>query len=65
MFPIARNREPYKQRIIQLVKQIMKIKEIDPNAKTEKYDKEIDELVMDIYGLTKEEREIVYKSINP
>ncbi len=55
MFPIAKNREPYKQEIVRLVKKIMEVKAADPSAKTEKYDKEIDQLVYKMYALSPDE----------
>ena len=40
----------------------MDIKRSDPDADTQKWDTQIDEMVYDLYGLTKKEIEIVEKS---
>jgi hypothetical protein len=59
IFPIARNGGLYKKDIVGLVRQIMKMKESDPAAKTEKQDKEIDEMVYKMYDLTSKEIALV------
>ena len=49
-------------KIIELTKFDRYQEDIVKQAKVEEYKNEIDEIVMDVYGLTKEEREIIYKS---
>jgi hypothetical protein len=57
--PIANAEPQMKNRIEDLVKQILSIKKQDPTADTTVLEKEIDQMVYALYGLTEEEIKIV------
>ena len=59
VFPVAKDRASYKNEIVRLVKKIMDEKRSDPNADISKWDTQIDQMVYELYGLTKKEIEIV------
>lgn len=62
VFPIVQDRTPHKNEIVRLVKKIMDVKISDPDADTRKWDTQIDQMVYELYGLTKKEIEIVEES---
>ena len=49
--------------IIELVDRILKAKAADPDAYTDDFEREIDELVYDMYGLTEEESTAIERSL--
>ncbi len=59
MFPIAKNRDIHKSEIVRLVRKIMDAKASNPAADTQKWERQIDEMVYELYDLTKEEIAIV------
>ncbi|MBU0455450.1 MAG: Eco57I restriction-modification methylase domain-containing protein [Gammaproteobacteria bacterium] len=62
-FPIPKIPESDQQPFITLVDQILSLKESDPNTDTSALEAEIDRLVYDLYGLTKEEIAIMEESV--
>ena len=59
-FPIENNPDPNaKMRIIEIVDQILTNKKSDPHHDTILLEKEIDQLVYELYGLTEEEIKII------
>lgn len=61
--PVVVPSEDEQRPIIALVDEILAAKAKDPNAKTNKKQKKIDELVYDLYGLTDDEKAIVKSSV--
>lgn len=59
IFPIVKDRALYKNQIVQLVKKIMDSKISDQKTDTTKWDCQIDQMVYELYGITKEEIKIV------
>jgi hypothetical protein len=59
LLPIKIGNERIENKIETLVNQIIEIKRFTPHADTKDLEKEIDELVYDLYELTEEERRIV------
>lgn len=57
--PVVKDKEIEKQKIGSLVKEILKIRSIDSESDLSEYEKKIDKLVYQLYGLTDEEIEIV------
>jgi type II restriction/modification system DNA methylase subunit YeeA len=57
--PITSSNEPIVQQIEALVDKILAAKKQNPNANTSSLEKQIDELVYKLYGLTEEEVRIV------
>jgi len=55
MFPITPQNQHIADQIVQLVDQILSIKNQDPDADTSHLEREIDKLVYELYGLTEEE----------
>jgi adenine-specific DNA-methyltransferase len=53
--PIIKVTEKREKPFIELVNQILTIKQSDPNADTSQLEREIDLLVYELYGLTEEE----------
>jgi hypothetical protein len=58
-FPIATATETQRRAIEERVEKILAAKKKNPNADTIQVEREIDEIVYEIYGLTEEERRIV------
>lgn len=58
-FPIKQISESAQQPFIQLVEKILSMKQIDPQANTQIFEDEIDNLVFDLYGLSAAERLVV------
>ncbi|EQL66317.1 type IIS restriction-modification protein [Helicobacter pylori FD703] len=56
---ITKSNQPTADKIIALVDKILKVKEKDPKANTQKLEKEIDALVYQLYHLTDEEIKII------
>ncbi len=59
IFPIAKNREHFKNEIAALVRKIIETKTGNAKTDTSKYERKIDEMVYELYGLTKDEIAIV------
>ncbi|GAA9542677.1 class I SAM-dependent DNA methyltransferase [Helicobacter pylori] len=59
MFELEKSNQPTADKIIALVDKILKSKEKDPKANTQKLEKEIDALVYQLYNLTDEEIKII------
>ncbi|GHS26111.1 type II restriction endonuclease Eco57I subunit R [Helicobacter pylori] len=59
MFELEKSNQPTADKIIVLVDKILKVKEKDPKANTQKLEKEIDALVYQLYNLTDEEIKII------
>ena len=57
--PIPQNNEDQANLIIKIVDQILVAKKSDPTTDTTALEKEIDQLVYELYGLTEEEIKIV------
>jgi type II restriction/modification system DNA methylase subunit YeeA len=57
--PITKENQPLADQIINLVDPILSIKQQDPDADTSNLEKEIDQLVYELYNLTDEEIKIV------
>jgi len=57
--PIPKYNENQKNPIIRIVNTILLLKQSDPLADTNSFEKEIDQLVYQLYGLTEEEIKIV------
>ena len=64
-FPLPRGREQKKDDIIRLVNTIQAAKRTDPDADTSALDREIDQIVYNLYGLTPEEIAIVESATVP
>jgi len=63
LLPIPKNtKKEDRIKIMSIVKQIINSKKQDFETDTTKLEQEIDELVMDLYGLNKEEKEIIRNS---
>ena len=62
IIPIAQSAEIFKQRIGEIVDQILNAKKSDPNADTTALETEIDQMVYQLYNLTAEEIEIIESS---
>jgi adenine-specific DNA-methyltransferase len=58
-FPIVQAKDDEQKTIIKLVERILTAKRANPQADTSKLESEIDVLVYQLYGLTKEEIDIV------
>jgi hypothetical protein len=58
-FPLPKNGENHRDEIAKLAGQILAVKKRDPNTDTTAWEREIDRLVYDLYGLTEEEIAIV------
>ncbi|GAA9728399.1 class I SAM-dependent DNA methyltransferase [Helicobacter pylori] len=59
MFELEKSNQPTADKIIALVDKILKSKEKDPKANTQRLEKEIDALVYQLYHLTDEEIKII------
>ncbi|GAA9746233.1 class I SAM-dependent DNA methyltransferase [Helicobacter pylori] len=59
MFELEKSNQPTANKIIALVDKILKSKEKDPKANTQRLEKEIDALVYQLYHLTDEEIKII------
>ncbi len=59
MFELEKSNQPTADKIIALVDKILKSKEKDPKANTQRLEKEIDALVYQLYNLTDEEIKII------
>ncbi len=59
MFELTKSNKPTADKIIVLVDKILKSKEKDPKANTQKLEKEIDALVYQLYNLTDEQIKII------
>ncbi|KAA6514562.1 type IIG restriction enzyme/methyltransferase [Helicobacter pylori] len=59
MFELTKSNQPTADKIIALVDKILKTKEKDPKANTQRLEKEIDALVYQLYHLTDEEIKII------
>jgi type II restriction/modification system DNA methylase subunit YeeA len=57
--PLTPQNQPIADQIINLVDHILSIKQQDPDADTSNLEKEIDQLVYELYNLTDEEIKIV------
>ena len=62
--PVLRATTTQQKPIIALVDRILAAKKENPKADTSALEKQIDELVCDLYGLEEAEREIIRKSVN-
>ncbi len=60
--PIVNVSKTEQKAFIDIVNKILKVKESDPHADTKHLESKIDELVMDLYGLNEEEKEIIRNS---
>ena len=60
--PIRIPSDDQKDEVIKRVRAVLSAKKANPAADTGKLEREIDKIVYDLYGLTKEEREIVEKA---
>ena len=58
-FPLPKNRIKKQNEIAGVVRQILAAKERDPEADTNALEREIDQMVYKLYGLTEEEIRIV------
>ena len=59
ILPIPKIEQPEQQPIIHLVEKILSLKSKNPQADTQVFEDEIDELVFGLYGLSAEERGVV------
>jgi hypothetical protein len=57
--PANKNEEVSAEKIQEKVKEILRLKKKDKNTDTNSIEKEIDDLVYDLYGLTLEERKVI------
>ncbi len=62
-FPVNKSEEVIAEKITAKVKEILKLKKKDENADTKHIEKEIDDLVFELYGITPEERKVVEKAV--
>jgi len=60
--PIVNVSNAEQKTLIDIVNTILKVKESDPHADTKQLESKIDEAVMDLYGLTEKEKEIIRNS---
>ncbi|NCR76100.1 MAG: hypothetical protein GPI92_11030 [Microcystis aeruginosa K13-06] len=63
IFPIPKDFGKYKQTLITKVREIMNIKSNNPNADILEIDKEIDNIIYQLYDLTEEEIAIVENAV--
>jgi len=60
--PFVLGDESFQQKIISLVNEILEIKTKNRKSDVDSFESQIDELVMDLYGLSEEERKIIENS---
>jgi hypothetical protein len=61
-FPIPKAKDEEKSKISDLVSKILNQKENNPDINNENIDREIDEMIYDLYGLNEDEKELIRKS---
>lgn len=57
--PIPKCKKVQQEKIITLVDQILEAKKLDSKTNTSDFEKQIDELVYELYGLTEQEIKII------
>jgi hypothetical protein len=63
--PVKKMSEEEQHPFVQIVEKILEIKKGNPDADTTTLEKQIDRLVYQLYGLTKDEVKIIENSITP